>query len=134
MKMLGTVILVLSLLSLPLTTGAFWGERETSLVDMRTLVGSPVKSSDGTEAGKVKQLLIDPEDGEIVYAVLVRGGIFGFGGESIAIRWDDLKAGWDKEKLVLTVDKEVLEKATRLEKGKDFDIKGREAQPQKKTQ
>ncbi len=133
MKRLGTVILVLSLLCLPLTTGAFWGERETSLVDMRTLVGSPVMSSDGTEVGKVRQLLIDPEEGEIAYAVLVRGGFFGFGGESIAIRWDDLKTRWDKEKLVLTVDKEILEKASQVEKGKDFDIKGSGAQPQKKT-
>ncbi|MGH7352530.1 MAG: PRC-barrel domain-containing protein, partial [Candidatus Methylomirabilales bacterium] len=62
MKRLGTVIVVASLLGLPLTTGAFWGERET-LVEADTIVGSPVRDTEGTDLGKVKQLLINLKDG-----------------------------------------------------------------------
>ena len=78
MKKLGTVILVLSLLSLSVTTGAFWGGRET-LLEADTVVGSPVRNTEGKDIGKVKQLLINLKDGKIAYAVVARGGILGFG-------------------------------------------------------
>lgn len=84
--------------------------------------------------GTIKQLLIDLEDGEIAYAVVARGGTLGLGGESIAIPWDDVRVRRDKEKVVLTVDKEVLEKAPRAGEEKDIEMMGREAQPQSKPQ
>lgn len=129
-KMLGAVILGLSLFGLPLATGAFLHERQ-ALVEARTLVGSPVRSSDGEEMGTIKQLLIHPQDGNIAYAIVARGGILGFGEELLAIPWDDVEVRRDKEKLVLTVDKAVLQKASRVEESKDVETKAREAQPQK---
>lgn len=131
-KVLGTVTLGLALLSLPLSAGAFFHERQ-ALVEARTLVGSPVRSSEGKEMGHIKQLLINPEDGEIVYAVVARGGILGFGEELIAIPWDDVKVARDRETVVLTVDSEVLRKAARVEEGKDIEMKGRETQPQEQA-
>ena len=135
MKMLGTVILVLSMLSLPLTTGAFWGERET-LVEADTVVGSPVRNTEGKDIGKVKQLLINLKDGKIAYAVVARAGILGLGEKSIAIAWSDLKVGRDEGKVVLTTNREVLEKAPRPQESKGVNTKEKEpvAAPQKKNQ
>ena len=133
MKKLGTIIVALSLLSLPLTTGAFWGERET-LVEADTVVGSPVRNTEGKDIGKVKQLLINLKDGKIAYAVVARGGILGLGEKSIAIAWGDLKVGRDEGKVVLTTNREVLEKAPRAEENKGVNTKERVAEPQKKNQ
>lgn len=128
-KLLWTAALGLALFGVPLSAGAFFHERQ-ALVEARTLVGSPVRSSEGKEMGKIKQLLINPESGEIAYAVVAHGGILGFGEELIAIPWDDVKVVRDKETVVLTVDSEVLRKAARVEEGKDIEMKGRETQPQ----
>jgi len=110
MKKLGAVILMLSLFGLLLMTQAFRGQRAT-LVEAITLLGSPVRNSEGTDVGKIEQLLINPDDGQIAYAVVVVGGTLGFSETSIAIPWDAVKVARDKEAVVLTVKREVLEKA-----------------------
>jgi len=90
-------------------------------------MGNPVRSSEGREIGKVRQLLINPEDGKVAYVVVARGGILGFSGDLIAIPWDDVKVGRDMEKVIIIVDKEILEKAPRVAEGKDIDMHRREA-------
>lgn len=129
---LGGVILGLVLVGLPLTADAFMGGRE-NLVESSTLMGSPVKSSDGKDLGKIKQFLINPEEGEISYAVVSVGGTLGFGEKLIAIPWGDLKMGRDKEEVVFTVEKEIFEKAPKVKIGKAFDIE-RGAAGREKTQ
>ncbi len=60
MKKIGAVILVLSLFGLLLMTQAFRGQRAT-LVEAIMLLGSPVRDTEGTDVGKIEQLLINPE-------------------------------------------------------------------------
>jgi sporulation protein YlmC with PRC-barrel domain len=133
MKKLGAVILMLSLFGLLLMTQAFRGQRAT-LVEAITLLGSPVRNSEGTDVGKIEQLLINPEDGQIAYAVVTVGGTLGFSETSIAIPWDAVKVARDEEAVVLTVKREVLETAPRVEEGRDFDITRRGTEPQVKNQ
>jgi sporulation protein YlmC with PRC-barrel domain len=133
MKRLGTVAVALSLLSLPLGTVAFWGDRET-LIEAETVVGSPVRNTEGKDMGRVKNLLINLKDGKIAYAVVTRGGILGLGAKSIAVAWSDLTVGRDEGKVVLTTNREVLEKAPRAEENKGASTKERMAAPQKKAQ
>lgn len=133
MKKLGTVIVALFLLSLPIMTAAFLGDHET-LVEADTVVGSPVRNTKGQDIGKVKELLINLKDGKIAYAVVARGGILGLGEQSIAIAWSDLKVGRDEGKVVLTTNREVLEKAPRAEENKGVNTKERAAAPQMKNQ
>ena len=76
------------------------------LVKANTFVGNPVRSYEGREIGKVRQLLINPEDGKIAYVVVARGGISG-SADLIAVPWDDVKVGRDMEKVVIIVDKEI---------------------------
>ena len=133
MKKLGAVILVLSLFGLLLMTQAFRGQRAI-LVEAITLLGSPVRDTEGTDVGKIEQLLINPDDGQIAYAVVAVGGTLGFSETSIAIPWDAVKVARDKEAVVLTVKRKVLEKAPRAQEASDFDITRRGTEPQMKSQ
>lgn len=133
MKKLGAVILMLSLFGLLLMTQAFRGQRAT-LVEAITLLGSPVRNSEGTDMGKIEQLLINPEDGQIAYAVVAVGGTLGFSETSIAIPWDAVKLARDKDSVVLTVKREVLEKAPRVAEARDFEVTSRRTEPQMKSQ
>lgn len=109
MKKIVPALLGLSLVSVPPTTGALWGERET-LVEPETIVGSPVRNTDGKDLGKIKQLLIDPEEGEIAYAVVARGGVVGLGEETVVISWDAFEVTGDSDKeMVLTLDMIIFE-------------------------
>lgn len=60
---------------------------------------------------------------------MARGGISG-SADLIAVPWDDVKVGRDMEKVVIIVDKEILEKAPQVEEGTNIDMHGREAEPQ----
>ncbi|MGH7254116.1 MAG: PRC-barrel domain-containing protein [Nitrospiraceae bacterium] len=133
MKKLGAVILVLSFFGVLLVTQAFRGQRPV-LVEAITLLGSPVRNTEGADVGKIEQLLINPDDGQIAYAVVAVGGTLGFSETSIAIPWDAVKVARDKEAVVLTVKREVLEKAPRVAERTDFDITGRGTDPQIKNQ
>lgn len=132
-KKLGVVILVLSFFGLLLMTQVFRGQRAV-LVEAITLLGSPVRNNEGTDVGRIEQLLINPDDGQIAYAVVAVGGSLGFSETSIAIPWNAVKVARDKDAVVLTVRREVLEKAPRVEEATDFDITGRGTDPQIKNQ
>jgi len=122
-----------SLFGLLLMTQAFRGQRAT-LVEAITLLGSSVRNHEGTDVGKIEQLLIDPDDGRIAYAVVAVGGTLGFSETSIAIPWDVVRVVRDKDAVVLIVKREVLEKAPRVEEGRDFENTGRGTEPQMKSQ
>jgi sporulation protein YlmC with PRC-barrel domain len=92
MKKIGAVVLVLSLFGLLLVTQAFRGERAT-LVEAVTLLGSPLRNTEGTDVGKIEQLLINPDNGQIAYAVVAVGGTLGVSETSIAIPWDAVSEG-----------------------------------------
>jgi len=135
MKKLGMVILALSVFGLLLMTQAFLGQREAreALIEASGLLGSPVRNTDGMDIGKIKQLLINPNDGHVVYAVVAVGGPLGFSETSIAIPWDAVAVAGDRETVVLTVKREVLEKAPRVAEGGDFII-GPGAEPEMENQ
>ena len=43
------------------------------------IIGSPVKNPSGESLGNIKELVVDPESGQVVYAVVSFGGILGLG-------------------------------------------------------
>ena len=52
-----------------------------------------------------------PTDRTIAYVLVSRGGFLGFGGELVAVPWQDLRATADHEIFVLDVPKSAFEKA-----------------------
>ncbi|MGE5443385.1 MAG: PRC-barrel domain-containing protein [Ignavibacteriales bacterium] len=73
-----------------------------------TLTGNRVKNAAGERVGRIKEIMIDLEEGRIAYAVLSFGDFFGLGGKLFAIPWNALVFKPHESVFILNVDKERL--------------------------
>lgn len=80
------------------------------------IIGTNVKNSKGDSLGKIKELVLDPESGQVVYAVVSFGGLMGVGDKLFAMPWKSLHWTRDKKHYVLDVDKTTLKKAPGFDK------------------
>ena len=80
------------------------------------IIGTQVKNSNEDSLGKIKELVLDPESGQVVYAVVSFGGLLGVGDKLFALPWKALHWTRDKEYYVLDVDKTTLKKAPGFDK------------------
>ena len=80
------------------------------------IIGTKVKNSKGESLGDIKDLVIDPENGQVVYGVVSFGGILGMGDKLFAIPWGALVWNLDKKYYILDLDKETLKKAPGFDK------------------
>lgn len=80
------------------------------------ITGAKVNNTTGDSLGDINDLVIDPESGEVVYAVVSFGGVFGVGDKLFAIPWRALHWSSDKEFYVLDLDKETLKNAPGFDK------------------
>ncbi len=83
--------------------------RQQPLLSSTAIVGNTVKNTQGEDLGSIRELMIDPQSGRVVYAVLSSGGILGTGEKTYAIPWETLQVGLGKEELVLEIDREKLQ-------------------------
>lgn len=80
------------------------------------IIGTAVKNANGDNLGNVKELVLDPETGQVVYAVVSFGGVLGVGDKLFAVPWKALHWTQDKEYYVLNEDKATLAKAPGFDK------------------
>lgn len=80
------------------------------------IIGTNVKNPNGDNLGDIKELVLDPESGQVVYAVVSFGGVMGVGDKLFALPWKSLHWTRDKEYYVLDVDKTALKKAPGFDK------------------
>lgn len=80
------------------------------------IIGTDVKNPKGENLGGIKDLVLDPESGQVVYAVVSYGGVLGMGSKLFAIPWSVLRWTRDKDYYVLDMDKETLKKAPGFDK------------------
>lgn len=71
----------------------------------------PVVNSAGETLGKLEDFMVDLDNGRIRYAVLSFGGTLGFGNKLFAVPAEALSVDSTARRLVLDVDKSLLEKA-----------------------
>ena len=91
------------------------GER-VALFSSGTLVGTDVVNSQGEHLGELEELMFDVDTGNIAYAVLSFGGLFGIGDKFFAIPWQALTVDQQSEQIVFNVKKETLESAPGFDK------------------
>jgi len=72
------------------------------------LIGYSVKNKQGEELGAIEELVINPQDGRIAYAVLSFGGFLGMGDKLLAIPWESLTPMPEQQSFYLDVNKEKL--------------------------
>jgi sporulation protein YlmC with PRC-barrel domain len=80
------------------------------------IIGTNVKNMNEDNLGGIKDLVLDPESGHIVYAVVSFGGVLGLGNKLFAIPWSVLHWNRDKEYYVLNLEKDALKKAPGFDK------------------
>jgi sporulation protein YlmC with PRC-barrel domain len=81
------------------------------ILSSSTLTHDAVYNRRGEKLGDIKDLMIDTENGRVVYAVLSFGGFLGVGDKLFAVPLDAFEVNTTKEHLTLDVTKERLENA-----------------------
>jgi sporulation protein YlmC with PRC-barrel domain len=89
------------------------------LLSTETLLGSNVKNPQGQDVGDLKQLMLDPHTGRVMYAVVAMGGFLGMGEKTVIMPWNALEVARDGKSLVLNVSPQMLQQAPAYEKGKE---------------
>ena len=98
----------------------------TDILKISDVIGQNVENPQGDNLGEINDVVVDPNDGSITYAVLEAGGFLGLGEKFFAIPWrafqtvaDDDKDKDDKgeiDKLILNVDKDRMQNAPGFDK------------------
>lgn len=89
---------------------------KSDVLKASTVVGMRVQSTEGKKLGDIKDLVIDPSDGSIGYAVLDFGGFLGIGDKYFAVPWEALQWTPDHKAIVLDVSKKDLKQAPGFDK------------------
>lgn len=88
----------------------------TQLMSSSTLSGDGVINAQGEDLGHIEDLMINPADGHVEYAVLSFGGFLGMGDKFFAVPFNQLSVDTAKHKMVLNVPKERLKDAPGFDK------------------
>ena len=80
------------------------------------LIGDPVVNPRGENLGKIEDLVIDPKNSRIDYAVLSFGGFLGMGDKLFAVPLEAMKLSPEERRFILDVDKERLKNAPGFDK------------------
>jgi sporulation protein YlmC with PRC-barrel domain len=88
------------------------------LMSSSTITGDHVKNTKGEDLGKIEDLMIDTQDGNIQYAVLSFGGVLGMGEKLFAVPFDRLKVDSANKCMILDTDKQRLKDAPGFDKNK----------------
>jgi sporulation protein YlmC with PRC-barrel domain len=85
------------------------------LLRSSTLFDYRVKSPQGEDLGKIEEVMIDMEVGRVAYAILSFGGFLGLGNKWVPVPWDAVALRPDEKALILTIEKQKLQKAPNFE-------------------
>ena len=87
-----------------------------NVLSATTIIGDKVYNSSKEHLGKIEELMIDLEKGQISYAVLSFEGVLGLGDKFFAIPWKTLTVDQDEKCVILNVDKEKFKNAPGFDK------------------
>ena len=85
-------------------------------MSLSTLLGNEVVDRTGHEVGRIQELMVDPRDGRVTYAVMSFGGVFGIGEKLFAVPWVSLELDPEKDRFVMDVDRDKLKDAPGFDK------------------
>jgi hypothetical protein len=81
------------------------------LIASNKVEGTSVYNMQDEKLGSIYNFMVDKQSGEVEYAVLQFGGLFGMGSDYYPLPWDVLTYDTNKNGYVIDVDKSVLENA-----------------------
>lgn len=81
-----------------------------------SLMGNVVRNLEGDTLAKIKELMVDLDDGRVTYAVLSFDGFLGINEKLVAVPWDALTLDLEAHEFILDIEKEKLEGAPGFDK------------------
>jgi len=75
------------------------------------ITGTDVRNLQDENLGSISDVLVDPNSGQISYAIVARGGFLGIGEDHVAVPWNQFRATPGLNTLVLDMSEEALESA-----------------------
>jgi len=81
------------------------------------LIGAEIRNLEDEKLGEIDDLVLNPEERNVLYVLVSHGGFLGFGERLIAIPWSEMRATEDHEIYVLDVPARALEDAPRVDRG-----------------
>jgi sporulation protein YlmC with PRC-barrel domain len=94
----------------------------TDILRVSEVIGITVENTQGDNLGEIHDVVVDPSDGSVAYAVLAAGGFLGLGEKYFAIPWRAFQAVTDDndktevERLILDADKDRMQNAPGFDK------------------
>ena len=85
-------------------------------LSVSTLLGNHVVDRAGHDVGRIHELMVDPRNGRVTYAVLSFGGFLGVGEKLFAVPWVSLELDPEEDRFVMDVDRERLKDAPGFDK------------------
>ena len=83
------------------------------LIASNKVEGTAVYNQQGEKLGSIYNFMVDKRSGQVEYAVLSFGGLFGMGSDYYPLPWAVLAYDTDQGGYVVNLDKSMLEKAPR---------------------
>lgn len=87
----------------------------SSLIASDKVEGTVVYNIEGEKLGKIHNFMVNKHSGQVEYAVMSFGGLFGMGEEHFPLPWKKLKYVVAREGYVVDIDKDTLEKAPKYD-------------------
>jgi sporulation protein YlmC with PRC-barrel domain len=81
-----------------------------------SITGDSVRNRAGDDLGRIEEIMLDVESGDIAYAVLSFGGFLGLGDKLFAVPWNAFELNAENHEFILDVDKATLENAPGFDK------------------
>jgi len=94
-------------------------DETSTLIASNKVEGTSVYDRDGEKLGSIYNLMIDKVDGQVEYAVLQFGGLFGLGSDYYPLPWDKLTYDEEEGGYVIDLDKETLQGAPKYAAGNE---------------
>lgn len=91
------------------------GATQQSEVRLSKLMNAEIKSKSGENLGKLEDLMINPQTGQVDFAVIGRGGFLGLGEKLVPVPWQAVTVQSEKQ-FTLNVDKQKLQSAPTVDK------------------
>jgi sporulation protein YlmC with PRC-barrel domain len=86
------------------------------LLSGQKLFGCKVENPRGESLGRIEDIMISAEGGQVAYAVVSFGGVLSLGNKLFAFPWSALRVDSPRKKVILNLDKKTLAKAHGFDK------------------
>ena len=86
------------------------------LLSAQKIFGYKVENPRGEGLGRIEDIIINTEEGQVAYAVVSFGGVLSLGNKLFAFPWSALRMERSKKKVILNLDRKTLTKARGFEK------------------